>query len=212
MSVRVLRLADPPLPAAGVLPKYDSPEMGNEDTSPGEGKEERNRELCLYRHRTVVVLRRYLRMALEAGRLPSLLGREFFRTRFSSYQTYTFEDIVVFVHDVERSLEELNELDQRLIAIIVLQEHSQHQAARLLGYTRRSVVRLYAEALDRVSEIFLRKQILERLPGPVPPSENFCQEAKNDEFPASHSEQGKNNGNNIVASPTLLFLGYNGWP
>jgi hypothetical protein len=87
MSVRVLRLVDPPLPAAGVLPKCDSREIGNQDKSPGEAKEERNRELCLYRHRTVIVLRRYLRMALEAGQFPSLLGREFFRTRFSGYQT-----------------------------------------------------------------------------------------------------------------------------
>ena len=35
-------------------------------------------DIWLYRQRTVGLLKRYLRMSVEVGRLPSLLGREFF--------------------------------------------------------------------------------------------------------------------------------------
>ena len=37
-----------------------------------------NPDLWLYRDRTVGLLKRYLRYSVEVGRLPSLLGREFF--------------------------------------------------------------------------------------------------------------------------------------
>jgi len=37
-------------------------------------------DLWLYREQTVKMLRRYMRLSVEVGRLPSLLGREFFRT------------------------------------------------------------------------------------------------------------------------------------
>jgi hypothetical protein len=55
------------------------------------------------------------------GRRP-LLGREFFRTRVTPYGASTFEDSVIFVHDVERSLEELNEFHKKWIGKIVLQQ------------------------------------------------------------------------------------------
>jgi hypothetical protein len=83
------------------------------------------------------------------------LGREFFRTRVTSYNVCTFEDVVIFVHDVERSLEKLGFFEPELIAIIVLQEYSHAEAARLLHTTQRTVQRRFAEALDRLSEIFL---------------------------------------------------------
>ena len=50
------------------------------------------------------MLKRYARLSVEVGRLPSLLGREFFRTHVTSYTVTTFEDTVIFVHDVENSL------------------------------------------------------------------------------------------------------------
>jgi hypothetical protein len=46
-------------------------------------------DLWLYRDRTVGLLRRYMRLSVEVGRLPSLLGREFFRTRVTSYRVST---------------------------------------------------------------------------------------------------------------------------
>jgi len=149
-------------------------------------------DLWLYRDRTVGLLRRYLRLSIEVGRMPSLLGREFFRTRVTSYRAATFEDSVIFVHDVERSLEKLSEFDKQLIAKVVLQEYSQEEAGRQMGCGRRHAVRCFSEALDRATEIFLKRELLTRLPSTKPESEKSCQGGKNIEFPVSDSEQAKN--------------------
>jgi hypothetical protein len=149
-------------------------------------------DLWLYRKRTVGLLRRYMRLSIEVGRLPSLLGREFFRTRVTSYRASTFEDAVIFVHDVERSLEKLGEFDKQLIAKIVLQEYPQEEAARLVGCGQRHVARCYVEALDRVSEIFLKRRLLLRLPSVKQDVEKSCQGGKTDEFHLSDSEQTEN--------------------
>jgi hypothetical protein len=150
-------------------------------------------DLWLYRDRTVALLRRYMRLSIEVGRLPSLLGREFFRTRVTSYGSSTFEDSVIFVHDVERSLEKLGDFDKKWIARTVLQEYSQEEAARLIGCVRRHAVRCYAEALDRVTEIFLKRGLLSRLPCKELETQKTCQGGRSDEFPVSGSEQAKNN-------------------
>jgi DNA-directed RNA polymerase specialized sigma24 family protein len=149
-------------------------------------------DLWLYRKRTVALLRRYMRLSIEVGRLPSLLGREFFRTRVTSYRAASFEDAVIFVHDVERSLEELNDFDKKLIAKIVLQEYSHEEAARLLGCGQRHTARCYVEALDRVSGILLTRRMLLRLPCTKPEAEKSCQGGKGGEFPLSDSEQPEN--------------------
>jgi DNA-directed RNA polymerase specialized sigma24 family protein len=148
-------------------------------------------ELWLYRHRTVGMLKRFLRYSIEVGRLPSLLGREFFRTRITSYRVSTFEDAVIFVHDVEQALEKLDEFEKELIAKVVMQEYSQDEAARLMGCGRRTVGRRFPETLDRLSEMFLRGGLLTPLPGQTWTAEKSCQEAKTNEIPLSDSEQGK---------------------
>src|SRR3977135_274471 len=61
-----------------------------------------------YRDRTVALLRLYARASVEVGRLPSLLGRECFRARVSSYPMASFEDIVIFVHDMDKELARRN--------------------------------------------------------------------------------------------------------
>jgi hypothetical protein len=132
-------------------------------------------DLWLYRDRTSAILRRYLRLAVEVGRLPALLGREFFRTRVTSYHTQTFEDTVIFVHDVERCLGLLNHAEIELIAVIVTQEHAHYEAARMMRCTRRTIVRSYGDALDRLSEIFLDREILSRIPQKKPVAAEACQ-------------------------------------
>jgi hypothetical protein len=144
-----------------------------------------NPDLWLYRDRTVALLRRYLRLSIEVGRMPSLLGREFFRTRVTSYGSSTFEDSVIFVHDVERSLDELSEFEKKLIAKIVLQQFSKEEAGRLLGCGYRTVERLFPEALDRVSEILLRRRIMTGLPRTKRQVPKSCQDGKNGPFLAS---------------------------
>src|ERR1700680_2032334 len=134
-----------------------------------------NPDLWLYRDRTVGMLRRYLRLSIEVGRLPSLLGREFFRTRVTSYTVSTFEDAVIFVHDVERILERLDAFEKKLIAKVVFQDYSQEEAARLLNCGVRTVARRFPETVDRLSEIFLDGGLLTRLPTTSSDTPESCQ-------------------------------------
>ena len=165
--------AQPPIAAESFLPEDIQPPASNPD-------------LWLYRDRTVALLRRYMRLSIEVGRMPALLGREIFRSRVTSYKASTFEDSVIFVHDIERSLEQLDDFDQQLIAKIVLQEYSKEEAGRILGCGYRTVERLFPEALDHVSEILLERQILTGLPSTKPEVKKTCQEGKSDHFPPSN--------------------------
>ncbi len=134
---------------------------------PNEGglsRTEQNPELWLYRSRTIALLRRYMRLSLEAGRLPSVLRREFFRAKITSYTSATFEDRVIFVHDVEGCLERLDVFDRGIIARVVLQEHDHEGAARLLHCARKTIERRLPELLDELSEEFLRVRLLVPLP------------------------------------------------
>jgi DNA-directed RNA polymerase specialized sigma24 family protein len=103
-------------------------------------------------------------LSLEAGRLPSVIGREFFRAKITSYTSATFEDRVIFVHDVESCLERLDLFDQGIIARIALQEHDHERAARLLHCTRKTIERRLPELLDELSDEFLRVGLLVPLP------------------------------------------------
>ncbi len=95
--------------------------------------EDRERERRTYRGRAVAMLRRYMRYSIETGRLPSLLGREFFRAKVTSYTVVTFEDRVIFVHDMERCLDRLDEFSRQLIARHILQEHDQEATAKTIA-------------------------------------------------------------------------------
>lgn len=118
---------------------------------------------AIYRNHTVVLLRKYFRMSLEVGRMPSLLGGELFRARVTAYRVQSFEDTVIFVHDMERCLEKLDALSRLLIGKIVLQEFLHDEVAGELRITRRQVIRRVSEALDRASEILLKSRMLEPL-------------------------------------------------
>ena len=149
---------------------------------------DRNPDLRTYRAVTVAMLRRYLRYSLETGRLPSLLGSEFFRTRVTSYSVVTFEDRVIFVHDMEICIERLGEFSRQIIARHVLQEHDCWQTARLLRCNEKTIRRNIPLALDQLSEILLEVGVIEKLD---PKRKKSCQEGKNDEFLASDCADGK---------------------
>ncbi|HYH00086.1 MAG TPA: sigma factor-like helix-turn-helix DNA-binding protein [Terriglobales bacterium] len=120
-------------------------------------------EMYLYRDRTTAMLRRYCQLSMELGRVPSLLGREFFRSRVTSYRMHNFEDVVIFVYDMERCLARLDEFSRQVLARIVLQEYSRVEAAKLLGCTLRTVERRLPEALDRLSSILLDLELLDEV-------------------------------------------------
>jgi predicted DNA-binding protein (UPF0251 family) len=118
-------------------------------------------ELAFYRKYTQGMLRRYMRLSMEAGRVPSLIGQEMFRGKVTSYRVRSFEDVVIFVYDVEKCLKKLDAPAQELIARIGLQEYTQGETAELLGVSLRTVVRHYADALDKLTGIFLEAKMLE---------------------------------------------------
>ncbi|MGA9542104.1 MAG: hypothetical protein WBQ85_00935 [Candidatus Sulfotelmatobacter sp.] len=169
-------LGEPPAAACEELPTHNFPAGLNvpDDAPPEDARLEdagleddpldRNPDLWLYRKRTVSLLRRYMRFSLETGRLPSFVGREFFRAKVTYYTATTFEDRVIFVRDVEKCLDRLEYWDQQLIARIILQEHGQEQTARILQCSRSSVARRLPEVLDLLSEDFLKVGLLAGLP------------------------------------------------
>jgi hypothetical protein len=118
-------------------------------------------ELAFYRKYTEGMLRRYVKLSMEAGRAPSLLGREMFRGKVTNYRVQSFEDVVIFVHDIESCLKKLDEGQQHLVRRIALQEFTQAETAGLLGLSLRTVHRRYADALDELTEIFLERKLLE---------------------------------------------------
>ncbi len=120
-------------------------------------------ELAFYRKYTEGMLRRYLRLSMEKGRVPSLLGQEMFRGRVTTYKIRSFEDVVIFVHDVEMCLKRLTETEQDLLERIAIQEYTQGEAAGLLGMSLRTVVRKYAAAVDELTGHFLETGLLEPL-------------------------------------------------
>lgn len=124
-------------------------------------------ELQDYRVRTIALLRKYLRYSVECGRLPSLLGREFFRTNVTSYTARTFEDAVIFVLDIERLVERLGLEQKAIIASVVFQEYSYDEAADILCLPRRSFVRRFAYALDSLSQLLLDAGMLDRARQPL---------------------------------------------
>jgi hypothetical protein len=125
---------------------------------------DRNPDLWLYRKRTIALLRRYMRLSIETGRLPSVIGRELFRAKITTYTATTFEDRVIFVHDVEKCLDRLAPFDQKIIARIVLQEYDHERAARVLHCARKTIERRLPEVLDELSEEFLKVRMLVPLP------------------------------------------------
>jgi DNA-directed RNA polymerase specialized sigma24 family protein len=138
---------------------WAQPEFRNEPEENGQEEYERR----TYRDRTVAMLRRYMRYAMETGRLPSVLGREFFRAKVTTYTVVTFEDRVIFVHDMETCLDRLDEFSRELIARHVLQEHDRWATARLLQCNEKTVRRLTPLALDQLSEILLDMGLMERI-------------------------------------------------
>lgn len=117
--------------------------------------------IAFYRRRTELLLRRYMLVSLQAGRVPSVIGNCLFRGKATNYRTYNFEDAVIFLFDVEKCLNRLDPPGRELVARIALQEYTQEETAEFIGESLRSVNRKYGETLDALSRIFLDLGLLE---------------------------------------------------
>ena len=120
-------------------------------------------DMAFYRKYTEAILRRYVRMSMEAGKVPSLLGQEMFRGKVTNYRVGHFDDVVIFLHDIDRCVARLDPDQQQLIARMALQQYTVGETAKLLGLGPRTVIRHYALALDRLTRIFLTARMLEPL-------------------------------------------------
>lgn len=134
--------------------------------------------LAFYRKYTEALLRRYTQMSMEIARVPSLLGRELFRGKVTNYVVHGFDDVVIFVHDVEQCLKRLDSDAWQIIERIGLQEYTLEETAAMMGLPLWTVNRRYGDALDVVTGIFLERKMLEPL--------ILCQEAENAKKAISH--------------------------
>lgn len=117
--------------------------------------------LAFYRKHTLGLLRRYLRVSLEVGRAPCILGNIVFRGHVSSYPMRSFEDCVIFLFDVEKCLRQLDSLSQSIVARVALEDYSTSETAAITGESERSVNRIFGEALDRLTSLFLSYELLD---------------------------------------------------
>ena len=111
----------------------------------------------------------------------------FDRSRVTSYTMRNFEDVVIFVADMEREIERLNALEKKLLAMNVLEEYTIPEVARLLGCTQRTVERFLQDAPDQLSRILLAGGLMEQLPSG---GSKTCREGKNYNFDLSDTNQG----------------------
>lgn len=132
----------------------------SEATAWREEREQPAGGLMFYRRRTEHLLRRYLRASLAVGRVPSIAGDITFRGRASSYRMKNFEDVVIFAIDVERCFKVLKPDALQLVVKIALQEYILLEVARQIRQDVRAVTRNYATALDKLTEEFLKKGLL----------------------------------------------------
>jgi hypothetical protein len=147
-------------------------------------------DLYLYRGRTAALLRRYARASVQLGRLPSMLGREFFRTRVTSYTMRNFEDVVIFVTDMEKAIDQLGGLEKKLLAMNILEEYTIDEVARLLAYSPKTIRRLLPESLDQLSQILLTAELMDRFVS-VGAEPKSCQGVENRKISVSNSKDDK---------------------
>jgi Sigma-70, region 4 len=118
-------------------------------------------DAMFFRSQTLAIVRHFFEISCQIGRLPSILGREFFRARVSHHAIPSFEDQVLFVHDVERALSKLDERDAEVIALVGLFHYSLAEAAALLGRSRSTVCNRYADSIDHLAQLFLEAGLLQ---------------------------------------------------
>jgi hypothetical protein len=82
------------------------------------------------------------------------------RGRVSSYRLRTFEDGIIFVLDVEKALKQLDRLSRAVVNRVALEDYSIPEAAALTGESERSINRIYGEAMDRLTAVFLQFGLL----------------------------------------------------
>lgn len=117
-------------------------------------------DVLFFRAQTLAMVRHFFEISCQIGRLPSILGREFFRAKVSCHGVPSFEDQVVFVHDVEQALARLSPQKLEVISLVGLYQYSLEEVAMLLRRSRGTVAGRFSEAVDTLAQIFLTTGLL----------------------------------------------------
>ena len=115
-----------------------------------------------YRGQTLALVRHFFEISSQVGRLPSILGREFFRAKVSHERIPSFEDQALFVHDIENALGRLSEEQREIITVVGLYDVSHREAAAMLHCSEGWISRRFADAIAALTAIFLEIGLLNR--------------------------------------------------
>ncbi len=119
-------------------------------------------ETVCYRGQALAIVRHFFEMSCQLGRLPSILGREFFRAKVSHHAIPSFEDQALFAHDIEQSLGRLDEDEKTVLTLVGLYDLNLDEAAEILHWSSGYISQRFGEALARLTQIFLDMGILRR--------------------------------------------------
>jgi hypothetical protein len=119
------------------------------------------RGLAFYRKHTLALLQRYIQISMAMGRTPSGLGRIAMQGRVSSYRLRTFEDGLTFVIDVEKCINQLDRISRKVVTHVALEDYTILETVSLIGESERTISRIFAAAIDRLTDLFLCFGLLE---------------------------------------------------
>jgi RNA polymerase sigma factor (sigma-70 family) len=117
-------------------------------------------EMLCFRGQTFALVRHFFELSCQVGRLPSLLGRELFRSRVSHHAIPSFEEQVIFARDVELCLAKLTEDQGEIITLVGLYDFSHDEVAEMLRCSRAKITQRFTQAIDSLSEILLHAGLL----------------------------------------------------
>jgi len=117
-------------------------------------------EAVCYRGQTLTLLRHFYELSCQVGRLPSLLGREFFCARVSHHAIPSFEEQVVFACDIELCLGRLSDEHAEILTLVGLYDFTRQEISAMLHCGREVVTVRVNDALDALTELFLQAGVL----------------------------------------------------
>jgi hypothetical protein len=147
-------------PASSYRPGSSAVSNRNEWDEQSNGRPVPPPTLAFYRKHTESLLRRYLYASILVARTPSVFTEPVVRGWASSRPVHTFEDCVIFVLDMEKSLAQISALDRLLLNRLILQEYSLGETSLLLNKSQRLISLRLADALDRLTRILLDNRTL----------------------------------------------------
>lgn len=130
-----------------------------DDISATQEAEPRPEMLC-FRGQSLALIRHFFEISSQVGRVSSLLGREFFRSRVSHHAIPSFEEQAIFVRDVELCLAKLTAQHTEVLTLLGLYDYSCDEVSQMFQCSRTLVRQWFNEALDALSEVFLKAGLL----------------------------------------------------